>query len=163
MTQINNKIATGADGLPPAVLLGTANMIAGSEEAALQGKYRLVYLTPEKLASGGFIDRLKLLADRGAISLLAVDEAHCLSEWGHDFRVDYARIGAFRDAIPGVPICALTATAVMRVRSDIVNSLRMRDPLISTSTLDRPNLRISCARKVRPRVRLRNTHSLTHD
>eukprot|EP00854_Cymbomonas_tetramitiformis_P030005 gene30005-37456_t len=87
-----------------------------TEAAALAGDYRLIYVTPEKLTSGTFLDRLATLHARQGLALLAVDEAHCVSQWGHDFRPSFAEIGAFRRRIPDVPIMALTATAVPRVQ-----------------------------------------------
>jgi hypothetical protein len=78
---------------------------------------------------------------------VAVDESHCVSEWGHDFRADYRRLHHIRRAIPTVPIVALTATAVPRVQEDIVTLLRLHDPLVARRSFDRPNLVISVQKK----------------
>ena len=106
--------------------------IAGIEE----GRYDLVYVAPERFRSGRFVETMK----RVRIALLAVDEAHCISEWGHDFRPDYARIGHARRQL-GSPTCiALTATATDLVRRDIADQLDLRDPAQFVTGFDRPNL-----------------------
>jgi ATP-dependent DNA helicase RecQ len=99
-------------------------------------QYRLLYISPERLALPGFIDDLK---DWG-VRLLAVDEAHCISEWGHDFRPEYGQMAAVRPHFPGVPVLALTATATQRVREDIVRQLALRDPGVYVASFNRPNL-----------------------
>jgi bloom syndrome protein len=82
----------------------------------MQGEYRLVYVTPEKLAAPTFLENLRPLAESGRLKLIAVDEAHCVSQWGPDFRPSYFQLSAIRKTLPSVPIMALTATAVPRVR-----------------------------------------------
>jgi len=100
------------------------------------GAFRLVYVAPERFRSGRFID-----AARGAgIDLLAVDEAHCISEWGHDFRPDYARLGFFRRLLGHPPTLALTATATDRVRRDIIEQLALSEPKTFITGFARPNL-----------------------
>ena len=86
------------------------------------GHYSLVYVAPERLRNSRFLDAIRTTP----IQLLAVDEAHCISEWGHDFRPDYQRLGRFREALGGVQTVALTATATPKVRQDIVDSLKLR-------------------------------------
>lgn len=105
------------------------------------GKYRLVYLTPERLETRAFLDRVHRLPVR----LLAIDEAHCVSEWGHDFRPSYRRLGAAREAIETatgrpVPTLAVTATATPPVRADIQEQLALRAPRVAVHGFDRPNL-----------------------
>ncbi len=100
------------------------------------GEYKLLYVAPERLVMPGFFDELA----QWGFSRLAVDEAHCVSEWGHDFRPEYRRIAEVRDHFPDVPMLALTATATRRVRQDIVGGLRLRDPRISIASFNRPNL-----------------------
>ena len=100
------------------------------------GKYQMVYVAPERLRNGRFIEAIRATP----IQLLAVDEAHCISQWGHDFRPDYARIGRFRELLGGVQTVALTATATPRVREDIVKVLQLSRPKQFMSGFARPNL-----------------------
>ncbi|MDA3843519.1 MAG: RecQ family ATP-dependent DNA helicase [Candidatus Kapabacteria bacterium] len=104
------------------------------------GKYRLLYIAPERLDNQKFIDVLPQLKP----SFLAVDEAHCISEWGHDFRPAYLHIQKIREILPYLPIIALTATATPDVQDDIVKSLGMRDPQCFLRGFDRPNLIYVC-------------------
>lgn len=91
---------------------------------AWSGAYQIVYLTPETaIASKSRLASLNLSA---GVSLLAVDEAHCVSEWGHDFRKEFLQLGELRDALPGVPVMALTATATPRVQDEISRQLKLR-------------------------------------
>ena len=136
----------GAGGSDLACYLGSHQMDPSVEQRALRGEYRLVYLTPEKLVS--FTPRLAELHRAKGICLFAVDEAHCVSKWGHDFRREFMQLGNFRLAVPDVPIMALTATAVSHVQTDILTSLHLRSPFVARSSVDRPNLRISVRRKL---------------
>lgn len=110
------------------------------EREALAGAYRLLYVAPERLATPAFLRLLEELRQRQGLALFAVDEAHCVSEWGHDFRPEYRQIGSVRQRFPQVPMLALTATATTRVRADIREQLRLRDPLEHVSSFNRPNL-----------------------
>ena len=117
-------------------------------EAALRaGELDLLYVAPERLFSGGFLD---LLAGGCArpLAAIAIDEAHCVSQWGHDFRPEYQRLGELHERLPDVPLHAYTATATEEVRADIVRSLRLADPLVLVAPCDRPNL----VYRVRPRA-----------
>jgi ATP-dependent DNA helicase RecQ len=105
-------------------------------DAAEQGHLKLLYLAPERFDSPRFRDRLSRLR----VSLLAVDEAHCISQWGHDFRPSYLRLGEAR-AVLGCPTIALPATATPEVRRDIERELHLRDPIVVTGGFDRTNLR----------------------
>ena len=127
--------------------LGSGQLDGSVESRALAGEYKLVYITPEKLYTS-FLDRLQPLIEQGRIGLLAVDEAHCISEWGHDFRASYTKLGLFRAAYPRVPIVALTATAVPKVRISIAESLKLRSPFIASKSFDRSNLKIVVRRKI---------------
>eukprot|EP00729_Bicosta_minor_P013919 gene13919-18873_t len=131
-----------------AVYLGSAQFDPNAEANVFAGKYIFVYVTPEKLASSGFLDRCKTLHSQGKLLLMAVDEAHCISSWGHDFRKEFRLISDFRSVIPACPIMALTATAVPRVRDDIIKTLSMRAPHVAQSSYDRTNLEIKvCVKK----------------
>ncbi len=107
------------------------------------GELRLLYLSPERLALSGAIDMLK----RAQISLFAVDEAHCVSQWGHDFRPDYLIIGSAVAQLGGVQLIALTATADAATRADIQTRLFAREPRIFVQGFDRPNLRLAMRAK----------------
>jgi ATP-dependent DNA helicase RecQ len=104
--------------------------------AAASGDLRLLYVTPERLVMPGF---LFLLAKMNP-QWIAIDEAHCISQWGHDFRPDYRRLAEVRAAIPSASLHACTATATVRVRDDILRQLELRDPLVLVGDIDRPNL-----------------------
>jgi ATP-dependent DNA helicase RecQ len=110
------------------------------ERDLLTGKLKLVYVAPERLLTQSFLQLLDEVRDRVGLSLLAVDEAHCVSEWGHDFRPEYRQLGRVRQRYPQVPMIALTATATERVRDDILTQLALRDPSIHVASFNRPNL-----------------------
>jgi ATP-dependent DNA helicase RecQ len=103
------------------------------------GAYKLVYVAPERFRSGLFLDALRQVE----IALFAVDEAHCLSQWGHDFRPDYLRLGHALEKLDRPQVLALTATATSDVRGDIVQHLRLRDPFLSVRGFSRPNLSLN--------------------
>ncbi|HYC74928.1 DNA helicase RecQ [Brevundimonas sp.] len=111
--------------------------------AARAGELDLLYVSPEGLAQPHLIDRLHDLP----LSLIAIDEAHCVSQWGHDFRPDYRSLGRLAELFPGVPRIAVTATADARTRDDIVRSLRLGDARIVVDSFARPNLQLSAVRK----------------
>ena len=106
------------------------------ETDALTGRLKILYVAPERLALDGF----RAFLDRLDVSLIAVDEAHCISEWGHDFRPDYRNLQALRRFLPKAAVIALTATATPRVRDDIVEQLRLRDCRVFVASFNRPNL-----------------------
>ncbi|MCZ6597739.1 MAG: RecQ family ATP-dependent DNA helicase [Planctomycetota bacterium] len=101
-----------------------------------RGLLKLIFVAPERLMLPGFLERL---AGYG-LAAVAVDEAHCISHWGHDFRPEYRRLGELRRIVPDVPIHAFTATATESVRGDITSQLSMRDPALLVGPMDRPNL-----------------------
>ena len=105
-------------------------------DGLIAGKYRLVYLAPERLRSAGFLRAISQVT----VSLLAVDEAHCISQWGHDFRPDYARLGRFRERLGFPQTVALTATATESVRADISQVLKLADPATFVTGFARENL-----------------------
>ncbi len=110
------------------------------EETALAGRVKLLYAAPERLMTPNFLALLDAISRGKGLSLLAVDEAHCVSEWGHDFRPEYRQLGLLHDRYPQAPMLALTATATLRVRKDILTQLHLRDPYIHVASFDRPNL-----------------------
>ncbi|XP_017850175.1 Werner syndrome ATP-dependent helicase-like [Drosophila busckii] len=128
-----------------ACLLGTAQEDRAIKQRILALQFKVVYATPEYITRG---NGLKLLRDLGRkLALIAVDEAHCISKWGHEFRPAYRQLSQLRVTLPQVPLLALTGTATKRVRVDICEQLGMRKPLILSSCLDRPNLELTVRAK----------------
>uniref|UniRef100_A0A8C1MXQ1 ATP-dependent DNA helicase n=1 Tax=Cyprinus carpio TaxID=7962 RepID=A0A8C1MXQ1_CYPCA len=128
----------------PACFLGSAQTKNLYEEVK-RGHFRVVYMTPEFCS--GNIPLLAQLNRTVGLSLVAVDEAHCISQWGHDFRSAYRDLWKLKKNLPGVPILALTATASPSIREDIVKSLNLINPLITCTSFDRPNLYLDVSRK----------------
>ena len=110
------------------------------------GEFKLLYVAPERLMLSGFLSDLQ----KWNVQLIAIDEAHCISEWGHDFRPEYRQISQLRKYFPNVPFMALTATATGRVREDIVNHLQLREPLCYVASFNRPNLTYRVIAKNKP-------------
>ena len=106
----------------------------------LSGKTKLLYVAPERLFGEQFLEFLDQVKEKVGISTFAIDEAHCVSEWGHDFRPEYRQLKEIRLRYPDVPVMALTATATERVRLDIHNQLALRSPLVHVSSFNRQNL-----------------------
>ncbi|XP_030378619.1 Werner syndrome ATP-dependent helicase-like [Scaptodrosophila lebanonensis] len=130
-----------------ACLLGTAQEDPGIKVRIMAMEFRIIYATPEYLTTG---NGQKLLYDLGDnLALIAIDEAHCISRWGHEFRPAFRELSELRSTVPHVQILALTATATHQVRRDICEQLSMRNPRLLTSGIDRPNLDLS--------VRLKST------
>jgi len=101
-----------------------------------QGAFKLLYVAPERLMLDGWQENLR----SWQVACLAIDEAHCVSEWGHDFRPEYRQLARLRTALPDVPFMALTATATERVRTDIITHLKLREPATFVASFNRPNL-----------------------
>jgi ATP-dependent DNA helicase RecQ len=109
--------------------------------AAMQGEYKLIYLAPERLLLTDFLEGpLQRLSVDPGISAFVIDEAHCVSEWGHDFRPEYRQLSTLRRRYPQIPLLAFTATATARVRADIATQLALRNPALHLSSFNRPNL-----------------------
>ncbi|GGA30755.1 hypothetical protein CYANOKiyG1_47350 [Okeania sp. KiyG1] len=100
------------------------------ETDIMQGKIKLLYVAPERLLSERFLPFLELINTQQSISTFAIDEAHCVSEWGHDFRPEYRQLQMLRESYPDVPMMALTATATKRVRGDIIAQLNLQQPYV---------------------------------
>ena len=110
------------------------------------GEFKLLYVAPERLMLSGFLTDLQ----KWNVRLIAIDEAHCISEWGHDFRPEYRQISELRKLFPNVPFMALTATATGRVREDIVSHLKLREPKCYVASFNRPNLTYRVIAKNKP-------------
>src|SRR3954468_16797682 len=120
-----------------------SSLPAGQKASVLTGlragRYRLLYLSPERLVGDGGDSFVKVLAACN-VSFVAIDEAHCISQWGHDFRPEYRQLGRLRTLLPGISLHAFTATATARVRQDIAAQLGLVDPVELVGSFDRPNL-----------------------
>jgi len=111
-----------------------------------RNEYRLLYVAPERLMLEGWSENLK----KWNVTCLAIDEAHCVSEWGHDFRPEYRQISKLREILPDIPLMALTATATTRVRQDIITHLKLREPQVFVASFNRPNLTYRVVPKDQP-------------
>lgn len=120
-----------------------------AQEQLRDATLRLLYIAPERLQGEATRQVLEGHARDGRLVALAVDEAHCISAWGHDFRPDYRRLGAIRSLCPGVPMLALSATAAPRVRADIIRLLNLQRPLVQVSSARRHNLQYTMQRRPR--------------
>jgi len=133
--------ALSANGIPAAFINSSLHLDQqrNVESALLAGYIKLLYVSPEKLVSQSFQPLLKRLK----ISLFAIDEAHCISSWGHDFRPEYTQLKFLKSQFPGIPLIALTATADKLTRKDIVDQLGLTDPAIFIASFDRPNISLT--------------------
>lgn len=117
-----------------------SHQVRNREEAILHKRVKLLYVAPERLLSERFLPFVDLVQHQIGISGFAIDEAHCVSEWGHDFRPEYRQLRILHQRYPDVPIMALTATATDRVRQDIIDQLALREPSVHVASFNRPNL-----------------------
>jgi ATP-dependent DNA helicase RecQ len=140
--------AMQAGGIPATFL--NSSLAQNESRARLRalhhGEFRLLYVAPERLMLSGFLSDLQ----RWNVRLLAVDEAHCISEWGHDFRPEYRQLAELRKLFPETPMMALTATATERVRADIIKLLKLREPRCYVASFNRPNLTYRVLAKNKP-------------
>ncbi len=119
------------------------------QQAILQGKIKLLYVAPERLLSERFQAFLQAIIQRVGVTGFAIDEAHCVSEWGHDFRPEYRNLSQLRRQYPQIPVLALTATATARVQEDIVQQLQLRQPKIHLNSFNRANISYSVETKTK--------------
>jgi len=136
--QVDTLVGNGV----PAALYNSS--LSGADKQRIvsgirRGDYKLLYVSPERLVGEGGESFVSLLSE-ARVSFVAVDEAHCISQWGHDFRPEYRQLGRLRDALPGISVHAYTATATARVRRDIALQLSLRQPHEFIGSFDRPNL-----------------------
>ncbi len=124
------------------------------ERELVSGQLVLLYAAPERVTMPRFLAQLEALHRRGLLSLFAIDEAHCVSQWGHDFRADYLGLHVLHQRFPDVPRIALTATADTHTRADILERLDLRKARIFVSSFDRPNIRYGIVEKLNPRAQL---------
>ena len=120
----------------------------------LRGELTLVYAAPERVTTPRFLSQLQAMHERGRLSLFAIDEAHCVSQWGHDFRPEYRALTVLHERWPGVPRIALTATADALTRADIVERLQLQQARQFVSSFDRPNIRYRIVEKKEPATQL---------
>jgi RecQ family ATP-dependent DNA helicase len=120
----------------------------------LEGKIKIVYMSPEYIIDGNGLELAKKLVDKNQLKFLAIDESHCLSGWGHDFRPNYLKLKDFRELLPMIPIMAVTATAKEQVINEIIKFLQLKSPQIIRANFDRPNLYIEC--KNIPKINVKN-------
>lgn len=127
-----------ANGIPAACINSamSSQEIQEARRRLLQNEVRILYVTPERVAQPEFSSFLRQLN----VALIAIDEAHCVSEWGHDFRPEYRQLSSLKSVFPAVPVAALTATAVPRVQQDIITQLQLSNPCIHKGSFDRKNL-----------------------
>ena len=147
--QVEGLITNGI----PAASLNSSQPAEESQrirQLCLQGKIKLLYISPERL-----VNELDYMISRMQISLIAIDEAHCISQWGHDFRPEYTQLAVLKERFPNTPMVALTATADKITRTDILNQLGMNTPEVFISSFDRPNLSLNVVKDYDKKEKIR--------
>jgi len=124
------------------------------EREMMSGRLVMLYAAPERITNPRFLAQLDSLNERGLLSLFAIDEAHCVSQWGHDFRSEYLALSLLHERYANVPRIALTATADELTRADIIERLRLEEARLFISSFDRPNIRYTIVEKDKPREQL---------
>jgi ATP-dependent DNA helicase RecQ len=128
--------------------------VVDTERRLMRGELDLVYVAPERLLTDRFIGLLDQLVESNQLALFAIDEAHCVSQWGHDFRPEYIQLSRLHERYPQIPRIALTATADELTRQEIINRLGLGDARIFVSSFDRPNIRYTIVERDNPRKQL---------
>ena len=151
--------ALRANGIAAEALNSANDEIANRQiaERCLRGDIKLLYISPERLMT-----ELRWMQSMLKVSLFAIDEAHCISQWGHDFRPEYTQLGNLHELFPNVPIMALTATADKITKADIIEQLHLQEPKIFISSFDRPNLSLDVRRGYTAKEKIRTILNLIH-
>jgi len=128
--------------------------LVDTERRLMTGELELIYVAPERLLGDRFVGLIEELVARQRVALFAIDEAHCVSQWGHDFRPEYLQLGELQQRFPGVPRIALTATADQLTRQEIITRLRLEEARLFVASFDRPNIRYLIVERDNPRKQL---------
>jgi ATP-dependent DNA helicase RecQ len=128
--------------------------VVDTERRLLRGELDLIYVAPERLLTDRFLGLLEQLIARNQVALFAIDEAHCVSQWGHDFRPEYIQLSQLHERFPGIPRIALTATADHLTRQEIITRLGLEEARLFVDSFDRPNIRYTIVERDNPRKQL---------
>ena len=137
--------------------------VVDTERRLLRGELDLIYVAPERLLTDRFLGLLEQLIARNQVALFAIDEAHCVSQWGHDFRPEYIQLSQLHERFPGIPRIALTATADHLTRQEIITRLGLEEARLFVDSFDRPNIRYTIVERDNPRKQLLSLLAAHHD
>jgi len=141
----DQKMSLTSKGISCEIIKGSMSYYLETMEEVIRGEYAVVYTTPEFIHGNyGF---LHLMFEKNTLGLIAIDEAHCISAWGHDFRPSYRKLKDLRKEVPDVPMLALTATATPTITEDLCNNLKLKNPKLVRNSVDRPNLHLFVRKK----------------